>query len=243
MLVVFTVMRERALEAVVFDLDGTLIQSKIDYPEMRRRVMELLVSIGVKQEELSQTRRLWEIIRGGEKILRDLGLPPNDIRYILKKITEAMNAVELEGIDNVEPTRHVHEALEKIRRKGLKIGVATRSCNAYATKCIEKVKIGKYIDFMLARDDVEHPKPDPRHLKQVVKALNVPLDRIIFVGDTATDIRTAERAKVPFIGYLRNEDYGRRLIEAECKVYVDDLRKIIDLIEGELFTDEDTVYY
>lgn len=243
MLVVFTVMHKRALEAVVFDLDGTLIQSRIDYPEMRRRVMELLVSMGVKQEELSQTRRLWELIRGGEKVLRDLGLPPKDLRCILKKITEAMNAVELEGIENVEPTLHVHEALVKIRMKGLKIGVATRSCNIYATKCIEKAKIGKYIDFMLARDDVEHPKPDPRHLKQVVKALNVPLDKIIFVGDTATDIRTAEKAKVPFIGYLRNEDYGRRLIEAGCTVYVDDLRNIINLIEGELFNDEGTVYY
>ena len=86
MLVIFTVMREWALEAVVFDLDGTLIQSKINYPEMRRRVMELLVSMGVKQEELSQTRRLWEIIRGGEKILRELGLPPKDLRNILNNI-------------------------------------------------------------------------------------------------------------------------------------------------------------
>jgi len=221
----------RSVEAVVFDLDGTLIESKINYPEMRRRVVELLVSMGVKEEELSQTRRLWEIVMGGERLLRDLGLPPEGIQQVMRRVTEAMNAVELEGVVNVEATSHVHEALETLRSRGFKIGVATRSCNAYATRSIEKTAIGGYIEVLLARDDVEYPKADARHLQQVVDALGVPMDKVVFVGDTATDLKTAEEAKVPFIGYLRNERYGRRLREAGCRVFVDDLRKIADLVE------------
>ncbi|MCW3992451.1 MAG: HAD family hydrolase [Candidatus Bathyarchaeota archaeon] len=220
-----------AAEAVVFDLDGTLIRSKIDFEAMRRRVVEVLVASGAPAGDLDQSRRVWEIVMGGESKLKEMGLPSETRCLIMRRITEALNAVELEAVDSVEPTAHALEALEALRGRGLRIGVATRSCNAYATQSLELTDLAGYVDVLLARDDVEHPKPDARHLLQVVEALGPSPGSVVFVGDTTTDLKTAEEAGIAFIGFLRDDDWGRRLREAGCGLIIDDLRKIADLVE------------
>lgn len=219
-----------AAEAVVFDLDGTLIRSRINFDEMRMRVVEILVSSGAPAVELVKSRRVWEIVMGGEKMLGELGLPPENLRLIMKRITEALNDIELEAVDSVEPTTHALETLEALRGQGLRIGVATRSCNAYATRSLELTGLAGYVDVLLARDDVLYPKPDARHLLQVVEALDASPGTVVFVGDTTTDLKTAEEAGVAFIGFLRDDDWGRRLREAGCGLIIDDLRKIADLV-------------
>jgi len=223
-----------AAEAVVFDLDGTLIQSRIDYEEMRRRAVEVLAAHGAPAGDLDRASRVWEIVMGGERKLEELGMPLEARRRVLRRITEELNAVELGAVDSVEPTPHAHEALEALKERGLGIGVATRSCNAYATKSLELTDLARYVDVLLARDDVEHPKPDARHLLQVVDALGASPGGVVFVGDTTTDMRTAEEAGIAFIGFLRDGDWGRRLREAGCEPLIDDLRMIPDLVERRL---------
>jgi len=218
------------IEAVVFDLDGTLIQSKIDYDKMRKKVVEVLVGAGAPQGELDHSRRVWEIIMGGERMLREIGVTPEGCLAVMKRITGEMNAVELEALDTVKPTPHAHEALSIIRERGWGIGVATRSCNAYATQSLRRTGLERFVDVLLARDDVEHPKPDPRHLLQVVEALGASTRGVVYVGDTATDLRTAAEAGVAFIGFLRDDDWGRRLREAGCETMIDDLLRLPEIV-------------
>lgn len=220
------------VRAIVFDLDGTLIQSNIDYDGMRKCAADALAAEGVPPERLGQSRRIWEIVMGGERMLKELGISPERCRQTMAKINDGLNAIELEALRSVEPTAHVHEALEALRGLGLKIGVATRGCNAYATGSLEQTDLTKYVDALLARDDVEHPKPDPRHLLQVVEALGVSADDVVFVGDTATDMKTAADAGISFIGFLRNDEWGKRLRDAGCEMLVDDLRAIVELVAG-----------
>lgn len=223
-----------AAEAVVFDLDGTLIQSRIDYEEMRMRVVEILVASGAPAGDLDRSRRVWEIVMGGERMLKELGLPPENLRPIMRRITEAMNAVELEAVDLAEAIPHAREALEALRGRGLGVGVATRSCNAYAVRSLELTDLAGYVDALLARDDVEHPKPDPRHLLQVVEALGASPRTAVYIGDTTTDLETAEGAGVAFIGFLRDDMWGRRLREAGCELLIEDLRMVADIVQRRL---------
>ena len=220
----------KIVEAVVFDLDGTLIQSKIDYEKMRRRAVDILAEAGAPTGEFVHSRRVWEIIMGGETMLKEMGLSTERRRETVRQINEALNAIELEAVDEVKPTPYAHEALEELRGRGLRIGVATRSCNAYAIRSLELTELVRFIEVLLARDDVDHPKPDPRHLLQVVEAMGASLSTVVFVGDTTTDMKTAEEAGISFIGFLRDDEWGRRLREAGCEILIEDLRKLVDLI-------------
>ncbi len=222
----------KAVEAVVFDLDGTLVRSRHDYREMSRRVVAIFRDMGVPDEELSQTRRVWQIIRRGEEGLKELGISRAERRRTHERITEALNAVELLALDSAEPMTGAFETLRAIKELGLRIGVATRAGGPYAKRCLEIIGLNVFVDSLLARDEVEHPKPDPRHLLQVIEALGASPHKVVYVGDTTTDLTTAMAANIAFIGYAGNEEWVKRMKEAGCEVFVSDLREIIDIITG-----------
>lgn len=224
----------KPLEAVIFDLDGTLVRSRHDYREMSRRVEAIFRNAGVRDSELGQPRRVWQIIRRGEEGLNELGLSETERKRVHTQITEALNAVELLALDSVELIPGALEVLQSIRERGLRIGVATRAGSPYAEKCLEITGLADYVDAHLARDEVEHPKPDPRHLLQVVEAIGVSPEKVIYVGDTTTDLSTAVAAGIVFIGYAGSEEWVKRMKEAGCDAFVSDLREVVEIIDGGL---------
>jgi phosphoglycolate phosphatase len=219
------------VKAVVFDLDGTLIESHHDYDEMARRVKLILEETGVPTNALSQQGRIWEIIQGGMRSLQELGLPPERIKGVLDRIDEALNKVEISSVGSVELKPGATELLEHLRERGIKIGIATRSCGEYVRMSMEASRLAEYFDIVLARDEVEFPKPDPRHLLQVLEELNATPQSSMFVGDTETDQRTARAAGIPFIGIPSSENWRKRMEGKEESVLVSTLTEIIEIIK------------
>lgn len=215
---------------MVFDLDGTLVSSEHDYGEMSRMVEGILREAGVLDEGLSQPRRIWEIIRRGEEGMNELGVTGVERRRIHERINEALNTVELLALDTVEPMTGALETLRAVKELGLGIGVATRGGSPYAKRCLDITDLEGYVDVLLAQDEVDHPKPDPRHLLQVIDALGSSPHKVVYIGDSTTDLTTAIAAEIAFIGYIGDEERANRMREAGCKVFVSDLREIIDII-------------
>ena len=224
----------KALEAVVFDLDGTLVRSRHDYREMLRRVETVLREAGVPDEVLSEPGTVRRIIRSGEEGLEELGLTGAERKQTYRRITEALNAVELLALESVEPMTGAREMLHTIKERGLKIGIATRAGSAYAKRCLEITGLIDYVDAFLARDEVEHAKPDPRHLLQVVDDLGTTPQKVVYIGDTTTDLTTAMAADIVFIGYAGNEEWAKRMKESGCDAFISDLGEVVEMIDGNL---------
>jgi len=216
-------------KAVVFDLDGTLQDSKIDYQKMTDRIRQILIREGIPEDALGDRRAIYLVIRGGGDALIDLGVRGERVQAVLDLMTEAMNMTEMEGIDRVEPKRNAHKTLETLHRNGVLLGIATRSHRVYAEKCLAKMGMRHYIRGMLARDDVLFPKPDPRHLFETIALLGVDPGDVLYVGDTSTDLETARAAEVDFVGYKRDEAWGQRLLDAGCEVMAGDLLEVAEM--------------
>ena len=226
----------KTINAVVFDLDGTLIKSQHNYPEMTRRIREVLKAEGVPEETLNQPRRVWSTTRGGPERLLEIGVPPERAGAVKALINKAINEVEMSCLDTVEPMPGVRDVLGEVRQMGLKIGIATRAHREYAVRSVEKVGISTFIDSMLARDEVEYPKPDPRHLLQVIENLGANPENTVYMGDTTTDLTTASAAGVPFIGFRNSDEWARRLKEAGCDHMISDLGEFLKIIQEEIGT-------
>ena len=220
------------LKAVVFDLDGTLVDSKIDYERMAGIIREVLSAAGVPEEHLTDRRKIYQIIRGGDKVLAEMGVDLIKRPRIASEMERIMNQVELEGAHLSKPMRNAEKTLHTLKGRGLGIGIATRGCREYAAESMKLIGINGYVDKCLARDDVPYPKPDPRHLLDVVTHLGAKPGEVLYVGDTSTDLETANAAKVEFIGYKRNEEWGKRLIDAGCVRMVDDLFDLVEIAES-----------
>ena len=217
---------------MIFDLDGTLIRSKHNYREMARRAEAILVDEGVPEEELDEPRKVWQIIRGGLEALGGLGLSSERVKWTLQRINEALNSVELLSLDSVESVPGAQEALNLIKARGIRIGIATRAGKPYAERSLEAAGLTKYIDAILARDEVEHPKPDPRHLLQLVGSLGASRESTLYIGDTTTDLTTARAAGIEFVAFAGDGDWVARLREAGCGSFISDIREIVEIIDG-----------
>ena len=143
-----------------------------------------------------------------------------------------MNQVELEGAHLSKPMRNAKETLKALKERGVGIGVATRGCREYAIESMRLTGIAGYVDKCLARDEVLYPKPDPRHLLDVVAYLGATPTEVFYVGDTSTDLETAIAAGVKFVGYKRDEEWGKRLTDAGCLKMVDDLVDVVEIAES-----------
>lgn len=194
-------MEFKGTEAIVFDLDGTLIHSKIDFPKMKREIVKIFRSTGVPRGAFPPRGTTFEIIREGIRVLKDREAS-KDISKVLTLITQTMNAIELERVEETVPIRGVRRALQRLRGMGLKIGVLTRGCREYATRSLKVAGLDDLVDEVVGRDEVSNPKPDPDQLFLLAQRLGVRPEQMVLVGDHLMDVECARNASTGFIGVL-----------------------------------------
>jgi len=186
------------LKAVIFDLDGTLIDSKIDFRKMKRRNIRLLEASGVEKGLLTEEMLNHDIEKRAIEDLRKKGVSEEEIQRVFQKVAEIMSEVELEAIEDVKLLDGVVETLEKLKKIGLKIGIITRSCREYANRILEGFELERLIDALAARDDVLKPKPDPEHPRYLMKILGVKPSETVLIGDHPIDALCAKNVGMRF---------------------------------------------
>jgi len=219
------------VKGVVFDLDGTLIRSSVDFKAMKRRMIEILARYGVPRELLGTDKTTVENLRRAERIWDEMGVDQEVRRKALREVEEVMNEAELEALPTVEAIEGVREALEKLRGKGLKLAVLTRGHQTYAVEALRRAGLLELIDVILTRDTVRKPKPDPEALLEAAERLGLGIDEIIFVGDHPMDSACAEGASVRFIAVLTGwmgEDEWRAVGVSEVVESVSTLPEYLD---------------
>ena len=92
-----------SIKGIVFDLDGTLVHSTIDFRKMKPRMIEYLASQGADKEQLSPRDLNVVIISKGERMLREKGIPEEEIKRILEHMEEIMNETEMESVAETKP--------------------------------------------------------------------------------------------------------------------------------------------
>ena len=87
------------IEGIIFDLDGTLIQSKIDFTEMKHQILRYFESIGGNLKNLHSNLLIPDIV---SKILDDADTPES-AQQMLERVNQIMNDVEIKHVDNATP--------------------------------------------------------------------------------------------------------------------------------------------
>ena len=182
------------IRAVVFDFDGTLAETKIDFALMRERVLEVVERWGLGKR-ITPRRYILEIVDEAAALL-----PVEDAARFRAEAGEAMVQVELLSTRTAEPFPGVPETLTRLRARGRRVGIITRNCRRGVASVIDRHPLEH--EVLLTRDDVERVKPDPEHLHLALAALGVPADAALMVGDHPTDIETGSAAGAFTAGVL-----------------------------------------
>lgn len=169
------------VHAVLFDLDGTLVDT-----------IELI---------LTSFRYATEAVLGqvvpDDVLLSDIGTP---LAAQMEKIAPG-RAEELVRAYRVHNHEHhdllakrfegIEEMLVEIKRRGYPVGVVTSKLNAGALRGLELFGLDGFVDFIVGADDVSIHKPDPFPLFHAADILGIPLSECVYVGDSPHDMAAA----------------------------------------------------
>lgn len=213
------------IQAVVFDFDNTLIESKVDFARMKRRVMDHIRE-RYPRIPVEDARTTMDLL---SRLESDLGEPQID--EALDEINRIMDQTEMESEGDAKLLGEALGVLRALRIMDLKIGLLTRSCRKYTELVARREGMIEFFDAMSCRCQGEPLKPDPRALTGLCDLLEVEPGRTLLVGDHAMDGQCANAAGALFVGVTTGSS-SRQLLEGlEPLAVLDDLAHLPQLIE------------
>jgi len=177
------------IDAVLFDLDGTLVLSPIDFPAMRAAVRALAL-----EEGASRALNAPDVLG----LVAEASLLVRDRERFRARADAAILELELEAARSACPAPGVETTLAALCRGGVRIGVVTRNARSVASALLLRFALPH--DVLVAREDTPRPKPSPMHLRRALVLLRVPKSRAVFVGDHAMDALGGRRAGLRTFG-------------------------------------------
>ncbi|MDZ4791621.1 MAG: HAD-IIIA family hydrolase [Hyphomicrobiales bacterium] len=179
--------------AVIFDLDGTLIDSAGDIASALNNVME---TRGFAPFEMVKVR---EMIGGGipklvEKAFLSHGVQPDDLEPVIMdflKVYAANCVVDTKLYDGALPL------LERLHADGVKIGLCTNKQQAISEEILERLGIAHFFGAVVGERKGQPRKPDAEPLRLAMQQLGVTAAETLMVGDSAADSGCAQAAGVP----------------------------------------------
>lgn len=172
------------LRAVLFDLDGTLVRTAIDFGAMRQALRRLARERGVaealedERDVLVLAQRLGEA--AGEEARREA--------------LAHLETIERAGCASPEPIDGAAALLDALARRGIKTGVVTRNSRSIALELLRTGKLPH--DTLVAREDSPRFKPHPEPLWLACQHLSLPVSAAAMVGDYWPDIAAGRAAGV-----------------------------------------------
>jgi len=213
------------IQLVVFDLDGTLVDSKQD----------LALSVNAMRHEMGLSPLPLDLIpsyigHGATELVRralgTLGTSENvekGLAFFLSYYREHM-------LDHTAPYPGVPEALEKLQAH--KLGVLTNKPVIFSREMLTRLGFAPYFAFIYGGNSFPQKKPDPMGLRKLMEDFEVPVAQTLMVGDSDTDVLTGRNAGVWTCGVT----YGfgaHTLVENPPDLLLSDLRDLPPLLNGQ----------
>ncbi|MFL1493259.1 phosphoglycolate phosphatase [Pseudomonas antarctica] len=211
---------------VMFDLDGTLIDS---VPDLAAAVDQMLLKLGRKPAGVESVR---EWVGNGVQMLVRRALA-NHIDAEGVDEVEAEHALELfnaayeDGHELTVVYPGVRDTLKWLHKQGVEMALITNKPERFVAPLLDHMKIGRYFRWIIGGDTLPQKKPDPAALFFVMKMANIPASQSLFVGDSRTDVLAAKAAGVKCVALSYGYNHGRPIAEESPALVIDDLRLLI----------------
>lgn len=214
------------IKALIFDIDGTLIDSfEAYYTVFNEGIADYNV------EKVSR-RDLRDLLAKGlslRQILENVFTSPIDnVTYSMcrEKILTLFRVAELEKI---KPFPGTEELFRYLMTAGIKIGIATGRTSSAEDEMLRFKKLGlyRYISAIVTSQEIEHRKPAPDAIIECAKRMGIPIDKCIVVGDTESDIIAAKSAGAIAIAVTTGHEDEQTLLKARPEIV---LKSMIELL-------------
>jgi HAD superfamily hydrolase (TIGR01549 family) len=197
------IIRQNGVEGLIFDLDGTLIRSRIDFVLMRQLMTELLQrydlppgTVDPKDTMTGSIIRAWSHLSAQSS--------EATTHQFAREVDQTWNQVEMVAVEGTTEVPGARSTLGRLRRAGYPLGILTRSSRRYTMAALESSGLDDLIDAMVCRDDHDmiEAKPNPIAMHRAAALIRVRTERCVYIGDHHMDLECAAAAGSAFIAVL-----------------------------------------
>jgi len=220
------------IRAVGFDMDGTFMDTHVDYKRLADTICDALIEVGIPEDAIDRSRGSKTEIDCGVQWLRKNGRA-NRIPDMIRRVGNAATGVELENAGSAKPFPGSLELLDRLNAMGYKTGILTRGGHDYATRVLRDAGVLDRFDTVVARDDYpeEQAKPSPKSIYNLGNLMGVVPREILYLGDSSIDWMAAHGAGARFIGVLSGgSTYSDWMALDKNIETVDSVRSLLDML-------------
>jgi phosphoglycolate phosphatase len=225
--------RGRPLAAVLFDLDGTLLDTVADIALALNRTM---TEFGCKAPAAREVR---DMIGRGSPILiqraaaaQGRSLDESTQAAMLERFFHYYGQLEESNEDTAQPFAGAAESLRALHGAGLRTAVVTNKQHRFAAALLERRGLSGWVDIVVGGDTCPRRKPDPQPVLFACESLQVPASESLMVGDSVNDAQAARAAGIPIVCVSYGYNEGRDPRTLDCDALLDTLAELPALLEA-----------
>jgi phosphoglycolate phosphatase len=224
--------RGQRLAAVLFDLDGTLLDTLADIASALNRTM---AEYGCAPLTEPEVRRM---IGRGAPILIELAAISQGLvieaaarTAMTERFFHHYGRLEESNEDSARPYAGAAESLCTLHHAGLRTAVVTNKQHRFAAALLARLTMAQWVDVVVGGDTCPRRKPDPQPLLFACESLHVPPSAALMVGDSVNDVQAARAAGIPIVCVSYGYNEGRDARTLECDVLIDSLAELPALLQ------------
>ena len=184
-------------ETIVFDLDGTLVDTA---PDLTAALNAVLRRAGRREVPLADVRHM---VGRGARYLIERAMEATGKPLDADAVTDLFDHFLIHYDANIavtsRPFERAEAVAERLAKRGHKLAVCTNKPEALSLKLMSELGLRALFPVILGADSRPYRKPDPRHLLDTIAALGGDPANAVLIGDSETDVKTARAAKVPVV--------------------------------------------
>ena len=213
------------MKAVIFDMDGVIIDSEPIHFEVDMQTMREF-GVNISKDELNKY-----VGTTNEYMLNDL-INKYKIQKSIKEILEYKMELTIRRIKEtkINAISGIPELLISLKHNNIKTAIGSSSPKELIITVIEKFQLGKYFDCIVSGDEVKEGKPKPDIYLEVSKRIGVNPEECIVIEDSRNGVLAAKNAGMKCFGF-RNVNSGNQYL-SKADIIVDSIRNIdIEIIK------------
>jgi phosphoglycolate phosphatase len=225
------------IEALIFDLDGTMVHTLGDFQVALHRTMADLDLPAVSNEMIEQT-----IGKGSEHLIRTL-LAYQIARPEFNGAGQTCSAMSVEALFERAWLRYqqhylqingefadvypgVLSALQICADQGLPMACLTNKPLSFAKALLKQKSLDLFFEHVFGGDSFERKKPDPLPILKTCEALGSVMGRTLMVGDSSNDAQAAHAAGCPVVLVTYGYNHGQRVQDTPAAAWLDSLAQL-----------------
>jgi phosphoglycolate phosphatase len=185
------------MRTIVFDLDGTLVDTA---PDLISALNLVFAGEGLPPVAYDDARRM---IGGGPRRMVERALIAAGRNVSVAELDRMfrifIDHYSAHIADRSRPFPHLESVLQRLAGEGCRLAVCTNKLEWLSLRLLDTLNLSRYFAAICGQDTFGIQKPDPQMLRLTIRRAGGEVQRAIMVGDSMTDVRTARAANVPVI--------------------------------------------